>query len=368
MAAYSPASQMLSEFTSEYQGDVAAAIHLHSGSSGAALQSVRNGTEHVFHTDRYLPSFLAATRLLQLERPSVVTLHTHGCRELSLTMQAQLATIRMPNDKLSAQQLIHDAFESLAIHGTCAIAGANNEGIKSAIRTLDTVFGNSQTVIQHSSSRLAIAVKETDSPGVNTLADNRYLEWDNFHSYVVNSRGTDWNIFTRPGVFSWEHHDEATGILAETISVDAGESVLDLGCGSGLPGLVAARLSETGHVVLLDADSEAVRCARHSAQHAQLSNVSVMASDVASAIRDEKFDVVISNPPFHAGKSVSLELPQRFISDARSALVTGGRFYLVANRTLPYERIIKNTFGEVRTIYDGNRFKVLSAVAQTLTM
>jgi 16S rRNA (guanine1207-N2)-methyltransferase len=36
--------------------------------------------------------------------------------------------------------------------------------------------------------------------------------------------------------------------------------------------------------------------------------------------------------------------------------------YLVANRTLPYEWLIEETFGEVRTAHDGQRFKVIGAV------
>jgi 16S rRNA (guanine1207-N2)-methyltransferase len=36
--------------------------------------------------------------------------------------------------------------------------------------------------------------------------------------------------------------------------------------------------------------------------------------------------------------------------------------YLVANRTLPYERLIAECFGEVRTAHDGRRFKVIGGV------
>jgi 16S rRNA (guanine1207-N2)-methyltransferase len=42
-------------------------------------------------------------------------------------------------------------------------------------------------------------------------------------------------------------------------------------------------------------------------------------------------------------------------------LRTGGRLQLVANRTLPYEAELERVFGNRRTLYDGNRFKVLEA-------
>ena len=49
-------------------------------------------------------------------------------------------------------------------------------------------------------------------------------------------------------------------------------------------------------------------------------------------------------------------------SAAHAALAPGGRLYLVANRTLPYERLIAECFGEVRTAHDGRRFKVIGGV------
>jgi 16S rRNA (guanine1207-N2)-methyltransferase len=90
--------------------------------------------------------------------------------------------------------------------------------------------------------------------------------------------------------------------------------------------------------------------------------VEVRASDVTDAVTDEAFDVVLSNPPFHLGKGTDLAIPRAFIEQAYARLLPGGRLYLVANRTLPYESLIDECFGEVRTAHDGRRFKVIGAV------
>jgi 16S rRNA (guanine1207-N2)-methyltransferase len=79
-------------------------------------------------------------------------------------------------------------------------------------------------------------------------------------------------------------------------------------------------------------------------------------------VGDERFDVVVTNPPFHQGKATDLTVPLQFIADAHAHLRVGGRLYLVANRTLPYEQAIAERFGTVRTLHDGRRFKVLSAI------
>jgi 16S rRNA (guanine1207-N2)-methyltransferase len=143
----------------------------------------------------------------------------------------------------------------------------------------------------------------------------------------------------------------------------AGDSVLDLGCGSGPLGIAAAQ-SGASRVTMVDVDSEAVRCARRAVDVGGLTNCRALCSDVAHAVRDERFDLVVTNPPFHVGKATDLEVPTQFILDAWQVLKTGGRLALVANRTLPYERLVYETFGNLVTLHDGPRFKVLSATRE----
>ena len=69
--------------------------------------------------------------------------------------------------------------------------------------------------------------------------------------------------------------------------------------------------------------------------------------------------MVVTNPPFHQGKTTQYDVAYQFIRDAERLLQPGGRFYLVANRFIPYEATIRQCLGRVDTIYEDNRFKVL---------
>jgi 16S rRNA (guanine1207-N2)-methyltransferase len=140
-----------------------------------------------------------------------------------------------------------------------------------------------------------------------------------------------------------------------------GDTVLDLGCGSGALGIVASSLT-SGQIAMVDADIEAVRSATRTAEANGLTNWRALASDVAGAVLDERFDVVVTNPPFHVGKATDLDVPLQFIIDAHDVLAPGGRMFLVANRTLPYEQAVTHRFGNVSNLHDGPRFKVLTAV------
>jgi 16S rRNA (guanine1207-N2)-methyltransferase len=285
----------------------------------------------------------------------------HGAQPLPDDTTADVVAIRIPQERLALLQLIADAFRMLKVGGRCYVAGATNEGIKTAMGTLDRLFGGAGVLARDSAHRVVVATKRAESPASAAELDSPWLDPEQFNRLDATLRGHQLALYTRPGVFSWDHVDEATSILAEAMQVAPGESVLDLGCGAGALGVVAGMLSGTGRITMVDADAEAVRSATRSSEANGLRFFTAVTSDVAGAVLDQRFDVVVTNPPFHVGKSTDLDVPAQFIRDAWTVLEPGGRMYLVANRTLPYERLVKQRFGNIATVHDGPRFKVLTA-------
>ena len=110
---------------------------------------------------------------------------------------------------------------------------------------------------------------------------------------------------------------------------------------------------------MLDADINAVASARRTLAANGIGNAAVLLSDCAAAVQDRTFDVVVTNPPFHQGKATQYDVTYQFIRDAARLLRPDGRFYLVANRFIPYEETIRHWLGEVEAIYEDSRFKVL---------
>ncbi|CAN5765085.1 class I SAM-dependent methyltransferase [soil metagenome] len=356
-----PAALLLAEHTKVASGDCVVHLNCGNGLTGAVAAKAAPDVR-VYLCDRNVVSTEAARRTLDANGiASGDVLLGHGTHVLPADLRADSVVIRIPPERVALLQLLMDAFSILKDGGRCYIAGATNEGIKTAANTIETIFGNARVLARDSSHRVIVAARRTTEPALPDGVDVAMLDSNSFRDVNVTLRGHAYRLCSRPGVFSWEHLDEATSILADVMEIRDGDTVLDLGCGSGALGIVASSLT-SGRITMVDADIEAVRSATRTAEANGLTNWRALASDVAGAVLDERFDVVVTNPPFHVGKATDLDVPLQFIIDAHDVLAPGGRMFLVANRTLPYEQAVKHRFGNVSNLHDGPRFKVLTAV------
>jgi SAM-dependent methyltransferase len=80
-----------------------------------------------------------------------------------------------------------------------------------------------------------------------------------------------------------------------TVRAPAGDA-LDLGCGSGVQALMAARHAE--RVVATDINPRALRLGALSAALSGVENIDWRAGDLFQPVAGERFDLVVSNPPF----------------------------------------------------------------------
>lgn len=98
--------------------------------------------------------------------------------------------------------------------------------------------------------------------------------------------------------------------------------VLDLGTGTGAIALALARERPMAQLTAIDADAGALAVAARNGARLAIGNVRFLQGDWFSAVRDEQFDLIVSNPPYIAESDPHLgQGDLRF--EPRQALVSG---------------------------------------------
>ena len=173
-------------------------------------------------------------------------------------------------------------------------------------------------------------------------------------------RGRSFRFQSDAGVFSATRLDSGTRLLAEVMEINPADRVLDLGCGYGALGIVAAALAPAGGAVLLDRNARAIALAQSNLALNRITNALVVLADGVDALASQAFDVVVTNPPVHAGN----EAVFAFIAGAHRALRPGGRFYLVGRRSrgaLTFARRMQEILGGVVEIEKKSGYRVYCA-------
>lgn len=164
---------------------------------------------------------------------------------------------------------------------------------------------------------------------------------------------------TAPGVFSADGVDAGSALLVRALPADLKGRVADLGAGWGyLAGEALAACPKIAEMHLVEAHHTALLCARANVRDPR---ARFHWADVARFVPDAPFDHVLTNPPFHAGRTPDPAIGRGFLAAAARMLAPHGAAFIVANRHLPYERDLAALFGDLQEIGDDPGFKVIRA-------
>lgn len=250
------------------------------------------------------------------------------------------AIVCLPRAKAMARQLIGRAAASTR-DGLMIVDGQKTDGIESVLRHCRKAGAEVLGVMAKAHGKIAL------------MRGGCLASWAD-EAAGFGAAG----FLTAPGVFSADAPDRGSEILADALPASLSGRVADLGAGWGYLSAKVLERSDVEEMHLVEAEFDALECARGNIADPR---ARFHWDDARTFEREQPFDHVVTNPPFHLSRSADPSLGQAFIAAAARLLGRHGTLWLVANRHLPYEVALSSNFVDVAEIAGDSSFKVFRA-------
>ena len=231
------------------------------------------------------------------------------------------------------------------------LAGENRGGINTLVKKFPASFCRVTKVASGNHCQLYQTTVLTQQPAANP---SDYVE-----PIQIELSDLTFELISLPGVFSKQRLDEGTRLLLETLPKSLPTPILDFACGNGVIAR-ALHQRQQPRLIACDVNPMAVAAANENLKDC---DASVLLADGMPTL-PEPVGCIVSNPPFHTGLRTDYTIAQRFIKAAYQQLKQGGSLYIVANRFLPWQEVIEQTFGHCHRHAENNKFVVYLASRQ----
>ncbi len=278
------------------------------------------------------------------------------CNSLSMPESIfDLILIKIPKALALLEHQLYELRSITSEQTTIVAAGMSRHIHKSTLALFEKILGTTSTTFAWKKSRLILV--EADS----TLNQSQSPYPD---SFVVDI-GQEITVSNHANLFSRDRLDAGTRLLIEHMPIsDSYRDIIDLGCGNGILGLVAAVLNPEAAMLFVDESYMAVDSAEQNfntafGDHRQ---ADFRASNCLEGVDSESTDLVLNNPPFHHQNSIGDAIAWQMFVDARRVLKTRGELRVVGNRHLAYHAKLKKIFGNCEQIASNGKYVILKAV------
>lgn len=223
----------------------------------------------------------------------------------------------------------------------------------STLKLFEKYIGPTKTSLAKKKARLIFTKNDKQVIAVDTPYPK---------SYVLE--GTSYTVLNNANVFSREKLDIGTRFFIQHIPhSEQYEKIIDLACGNGIVGLLAAEKNPNAELVFLDESFMAVDSAKQNMLNSQLKNKAYFeVGDCLSGIENNSVDLILNNPPFHQNNAVGDETAWKMFNQSKNALKKDGELWVIGNRHLGYHVKLKKIFNNCITVATNKKFVILKAI------
>jgi len=308
---------------------------------------------HSFNPTVQTDSFLAHQGLLQ-------NLATNALTENEMTILSSMDSLEGHYDVViikvpKSHAYLEDILYKIQAHITAEtkiISAAMAKNIHTnTLKIYEKVLGETTTSLAKKKARL-IFTDFTRSPSTSPYPE----------CFELALEEKSFSICNQSNVFSREKLDLGTRFLLENLPhSDNYKTIVDLGCGNGILGIVTALQHPQAHITFTDESYMAVASAKQNFETAFGTDrkAEFIVSDCLSETKKESVDLILCNPPFHQNTVVGDHIAWQMFNDAYATLNKGGEFWIVGNHHLAYHAKLKSIFGGYKIVASNKKFAVM---------
>jgi len=269
-----------------------------------------------------------------------------------------IVLIKLPKSLAMLEDQLY-RIRSLLTEQTVIIAAAMTKHIHmSTLELFEKIIGPTKSSLAQKKSRLIFSQFDADL----AVADNPYPK-----SYLLPYKldGVDIEIKNHAAVFSQEKLDLGARFFIENIPVDEKyKTIVDLGCGNGVVGLMAAIKNPVAKIIFTDESYMAVESSISNflSVFDDTREAEFLQTDCLQGVENKSVSLILCNPPFHQNNAINDNVAWQMFSESRLALEDKGELWVIGNRHLAYHAKLKKIFGNSEVVTSNKKFVIVKAV------
>lgn len=219
---------------------------------------------------------------------------------------------------------------------------------------LERIIGKTQTSLAQKKARLIFSTFESHLPCPKNPYPIRYI-----------LENTNYEITNHANIFSREKLDIGTRFFLEHLpKAEHFRDIVDLGCGNGIVGLIAAEKNTLAQIHFVDESFMAIESAHQNFEKAFKNRTAQFhIGDCLTDFAPNSVDCILCNPPFHQQHVIGDFIAQTMFKQAKNVLRTNGELWVIGNSHLNYGISLSRLFGKpnVSLIAQNAKFQIWKA-------